>query len=73
MRREGKLTLGGLHRSQTWTGCPFLALLTRPVTGVYLTCGCELPSAPLEVCLILPDDEAPGMPGERISAGCSCP
>lgn len=27
-------TLGGLQMSQTWTGRPFFALLTRPVFGV---------------------------------------
>lgn len=30
-------TFGGLHISQMCTGTPFLALLTRPVMGVYLT------------------------------------
>lgn len=29
--------MGGVHRSQTWTGMPFFALLTRPVIGVNRT------------------------------------
>ena len=39
-RRRGgavlSLTFAGLQLSQTWTGTPFFALLTRPVMGVSL-------------------------------------
>lgn len=48
-------TFTGLQISQVCTGTPFLALLIRPVTGVYLTGISAAGSEPLEECRGLPD------------------
>ena len=57
-RHREELAFGGLHVAQTWTGTPFLALLTRPVMGVNLTGASPPPLRfPMGLIGVLNDDD----------------